>query len=150
MAKGRIRQRQYRHVSDQEVSDAFARAAERLDNATRMVREGKLTTGECLTRPYHGRPMLVGALLTGFGGNWITQGSCYSCGSPDDTARCSQCPCGICQEHGVLIARAGQTVDSSEWQGSSIACCSDSHACEQRQQQIAEFWKQKTGDAEVQ
>ena len=74
--QGQRRQWQFRRWSDREVSDELARAAERLDRATEMMREGKLTTGECLARPYHGRPMLVGALLTGFGGNWAAQGSC--------------------------------------------------------------------------
>ena len=50
----------------------------------------------------------------------------------------------------MLIARAGQTVDSSEWQGSSLACCRPSDACAQRAQHIADHWKQQTGVQEVQ
>ena len=121
MEKGRSRQRQCRNSSDREVSDELARATER-------------------------RPMLVGALLAGFGGDWITQGSCLVCGSPHDTMRCSQCQCGFCEDRGALIVRAGQMVDSSEWQSLSFACCSSFHECEERQRQIAEFWKQQTGE----
>jgi hypothetical protein len=92
--------------------------------------------------------MFVGVLLTGFGGDWITKGSCYMCGSPHDTARCSRCQCGICEDHGVLLAKAGQATGSADsaWQGASLACCQGTIACEDRQRQILQFWEKKTGE----
>jgi hypothetical protein len=65
--------------------------------------------------------MFVGVVLAGFGGYWITKGSCYVCASPLDTARCSKCQCGTCEEHGVLIGIAGTEEQhfTKEWQGTS-------------------------------
>ena len=39
--------------------------------------------------------MFVDVVLTGFGGDWITKGSCYVCASPHDIARRSKCQCGV-------------------------------------------------------
>ena len=47
-----------------------------LDEVTRIMHEGTWTTGEKLFRLHRGRPMFVGAQLTGFGGDWITKRSC--------------------------------------------------------------------------
>ena len=114
------------------------------------MQEGKLTSGKELVRPYRGRPMFVGALLTGFGGDWITKGSCYVCSSPHDTARCSKCQCGICEEHGSLISIAGaqEQVDGTKvWQGTSLACCLNAKACENKQKLLLDFWKLRPSEA---
>ena len=79
-------------------------SARGLTRSRSLRKEGKLTSGKDLVRPYRGRPMFVGVVLTSFGGDWITKGSCYVCASPDDTARCSKCQCGICEERGILIS----------------------------------------------
>ena len=90
--------------------------------------------------------MLVGVLLTGSGGSWIRQGSCYICGQPHDTARCCQCQCGICEEHGLLLARASQADGSGEWQGTPTACCNTSSGCEDRQKQVLKHWRKQIGE----
>ena len=90
--------------------------------------------------------MFVGVLLTGFGGSWITRGSCYICGQPHNTARCCRCQCGICEEHGLLLARASQADGSREWQETSTACCNTSRGCEDRQRQVLEVWETQTGE----
>ena len=114
---------------------------------TFKLQEGKLTQrNEELKRPCRGRPMFVGVLVTGFGGSWITQGSCNICGNPDNTARCCRCQCGICKEHGLLLARASQADGSGEWQGTPTACCNTSSGCEDRQRQVLEFWRRQTGE----
>ena len=69
-----------------------------LDEVTRIMHEGTLTTGEKLIRPHRGRPMFVGAQLTGFRGDWITKRSCLVCGRPHDIGRCVWCQAGICQD----------------------------------------------------
>ena len=92
-----------------------------------------------MPRPYRGRPMFVGVLLTGFGGDWLTKGSCHFCGSPHETARCSRCQCGICEDRGLLLARAGQ--------GSSLACCRSLEECAARQENILDFWEAQTGES---
>ena len=104
---------------------------------------------EVLTRPYRNLPMFVGVLLTGFGGSWITQGSCYICGQPHDTARCCRCQCGICERCGELLAQASQKQVKGKWEwlGSSTACCEYSYGCKERQEQIIDFWKKKSGEA---
>ena len=83
-----------------------------------------MTSGIELVRPYRGRPMFVGAVLTGFGGDWITQGSCYLCASPHDAAQSSKFQRGICEEDGILIGIAGteeQAHGTKAWQGISLA-----------------------------
>ena len=130
-------------MSDQEVRDEFDRVGALLDKITSTMQEGKLTSGQVLARPYSGRPMFVGVLVSGCGGDWITKGSCYVCASPHNTARCSKCQCGICEGHGILIGEAGQeegACGTKEWQGASLACCSKAKACENRQRQILDFW----------
>ena len=144
--KGTKRQVQFRNWSDQDVSHELARASEQLDQITYTLQEGKLTFGEVLARPWRGLSMFAGVLLTGFGGTWITQGSCYTCGNPDDVARCSWCQCGICEWHGVLLARASQASASGPLPGAFMACCSNSIGCEERQRRILEFWRQQTGE----
>ena len=113
------------------------------------MQEGKLTSGKEFARPYRGRPMFVGVMLTGFGGDWITKGSCFLCASPHETARCSKCQCGICEDDGILIGQAGQEEQAhgtKEWQGASLAACRNTKACEGRQRQILDFWSEKTGE----
>ena len=84
--------------------------------------------------------MFAGMLLTGFGGKWITQGSCVKRESPHATARCHRCQCGICENHGILLSRA------SREGGASMACCVAAIGCEDRQKDIFEFWKKQTGE----
>ena len=99
--KGAKRQFQFKNWSDQDVRNEHLRVGQELDRMTFNLQEGKLTSGQELTRVYRTLPMFVGVVLTGFGGDWITQGSCYICGIPNGTARCCRCQCGICQEHKV-------------------------------------------------
>ena len=105
-----------------------------------------MTSGKDLVRPYRGRPMFVGVMLTGFGGDWITKGSCYVCESPHEIARCSKCQCGICEDDGVVIGQAGQEDATKAWQGASLACCRNAKACESRQRRILDFWQLQTGE----
>ena len=145
---GQRRHYQFRDWSDQEVRDEFDRVGALLDKITSTMQEGKLTSGQVLARPYRGRPMFVGVLVSGFGGDWITKGSCYVCASPHNTARCLKCQRGICEGHVILIGEVGQGEGAhgpNTWQGASLACCSNTRACESRQRQILEFWKRKAG-----
>ena len=144
--KGPKRQCQFRNWSDRELRDELACIGEQMDRLTYRLQEGKLTSGQVLLRPYRNLPMFVGVLLTGFEGIWITRGSCYICEKPHDTARCCRCQCGICEEHGLLLARASQADGSGEWQGTSLACCNTSIGCEYRQRQVLEFWRRQTGE----
>ena len=139
--KGTKRQVQFGNWSDQDVSHELARASEQLDQITYTLQEGKLTFGEVLARPWRGLSMFAGALLTGFGGTWITHGACLTCDTPHDIARCSRCQGGICELHGVLLSRASQESGSAEWQGSSVACCGANSGCVDRQTQILEHEK---------
>ena len=73
--------------------------AKHCDDFTRLMHEGRLLlTGEILERPHRGRPMFVGLLLTGFGGDWITQGNCWKCGAHHEIGRCAWCHAAICQD----------------------------------------------------
>ena len=93
--------------------------------------------------------MFVGVVVTGFAGDWITKRSCYACASPHDTARCSKCQCGICEDDGILIGEAGWEEGArgtKAWQGALLACCRNARACESRQRQILDFWKRRTGE----
>ena len=144
--KGAKRQFQFKNWSDQDVRNEHLRVGQELDRMTFNLQEGKLTSGQELTRVYRTLPMFVGVVLTGFGGDWITQGSCFICGNPNDTARCCRCQCGICQEHGLLLHKASRASGSGEWQGSSTACCSPGIGCEGRQKRILDFWKRQTGE----
>ena len=82
--------------------------------------------------------MFVAVLLNGFKGDGITKGSCYICRPPR-----SWCQCGICEDHGILLARAGHGQatgsDSAEWQGTSFACYLRATECESKQRQILQF-----------
>ena len=89
--KGTKRQHQFKDWSDRQVRDEHVRVGQALDKQTFRLQEGRLTSGVELTRPYRTLPMFVGLMLTGFGGEWITRGSCYMCGDPHDTARCCRC-----------------------------------------------------------
>ena len=73
---GTKRQSQFRNWSDQDVSNELAIVGKQLDYFTYYMQEGKLTSGEELTRPFRTLSMFAGVLLTGFGGTWITQGMC--------------------------------------------------------------------------
>eukprot|EP00974_Lingulodinium_polyedra_P098891 9584933-Lingulodinium_polyedra.AAC.1 len=57
------------------------------------------------------------------------------------------CQAGICQPRGTLIGPAGQDPGAREWQGSRCAFCALTAACWDRQAQVLEFWKYKTGAA---
>ena len=105
-----------------------------------------MTSGKDLVRPYRGRPMFVGVVLTGFEGDWITKGSCYVCEAPHEIARCSKRQRGICEDDGVIIGQAGQEHATKAWQGASLACCRNAKACESRQRRILDFWKLQTGE----
>ena len=144
--KGSKRQLQYKNWSDSQLRHELARAGGQMDQLTLTLQEGKLTSGKVLERPYRKLPMFVGVLLTGFGGDWITQASCNACGRPHNTARCCWCQCGICEQHGLLLARASQADGSREWQGTSTACCNTSSGCEDRQRQVLELWRRQTGE----
>ena len=138
---GTKRQSQFRNWSDQDVSNELAIVGKQLDYFTYYMQEGKLTSGEELTRPFRTLSMFAGVLLTGFGGTWITHGACLTCDTPHDIARCSRCQGGICELHGVLLSRASQESGSAEWQGSSVACCGANLGCVDRQTQILEHEK---------
>ena len=97
VVKGPKRPWQFRDWSDQELREELARVGQQMDQLTFRLQEGQLTSGKVLVRPYRNLPMVVGVLLTGFGGSWITQRSCFACGSPHNTARCCRCQCGICE-----------------------------------------------------
>ena len=145
--KGTKRQSQFRNWSDQQLRDQLAHVGKQMDDLTYRLQEGKLMSGTVLARPYRILPMFVGVLITGFGDNsWITLGSCFHCGNPNETARCCRCQCGICEEHGSLLARASQLDGIGDWQGTSTACCNTSNGCEDRQKQVLEFWRIKTGE----
>ena len=144
---GQGRHRYYSHWSNKQVRLQCHRVGTELDAITCIMQEGKLTSGEELVRPYRGRPMFVGALLIGFEGDWITEGVCLECQSPHDIARCSKCQCGICETHGLIIGLAGQDEQASgDYQGASLACCSNTLACERRQHRILNYWAEKTGE----
>ena len=134
----------FTNQTDKELRDERARVGKELDRITWSLQEGKFTSGEELVRPYRTLPMFVGVVLSGFGGEWITQGSCFICGNPHDTARCCRCQCGICQEHGLLLHKASQASGSQQWQGSSTACCTAGNGCNIRQKEILDFWRQQT------
>ena len=144
--KGAKRQWQFRNWTDRDLTDEHRHVGEQLDRITYSLQEGKLTSGEELVRPFRTLPMFVGVVLTGFGGTWITRGNCVVCGNPHDTARCCRCQAGICEAHGLLLTKASRARGSGEWQGSSSACCKPSNGCEGRQQQILDFWRQRTGE----
>ena len=124
------------------------RVGEQLDKLTLSMQEGRLTSGKELVRPYRGRPMFVGVVLTGFGGDWITTCARYVCASPIDTARCLTCQCGICEEDGILIGIAGieEQHGTNAWQGALLACCRHAKAYENRQGRILDFWKLKSSE----
>ena len=144
---GQGRYRDYRNWSNTQVLQECDRVGTELDAITCIMQEGKLTSGAELVRPYRGRPMFVGALLIGFEGDWITEGMCLECQSPHDIARCSKCQCGICETHGLIIGLAGQDEQASgDYQGASLACCSNTLACERRQHRILNYWAEKTGE----
>ena len=90
--------RLYPFRADPPAAHGRNRVGAPLDEITFTTQEGKLTSGKDLVRPYRGRPMFVGVVLTGFGGDWLIKGSCYVCKLPHEIARCWQCPCGICEE----------------------------------------------------
>ncbi|MFM7986446.1 MAG: hypothetical protein ACKPKO_44755, partial [Candidatus Fonsibacter sp.] len=90
VGKGQRRQYLFGNWSDREVRDEFDSAGAQLGAITFTMQEGKLTSGRQLVRPHSGRPMFVGAVLSGFRGYWITEGSCYVCASPHGTAQCSK------------------------------------------------------------
>ena len=145
--KGKGMERQYRFMdfSFEQLRAEKKGVGERLDQMTKDMQEGKLTTGETLTRPLRNVPMFAGVLATGFEGVWITQNSCWRCGHPHDTARCCRCQCGICESCGQLLARASQNEDGTR-QGSSTACCLNVLKCNERQRQILNHWKAQTGE----
>ena len=67
----------YRDWPDEGVRAELQRVTAELDNITYLMQEGKLMSGEVLSRPYRMRPMFVEVLLTASGGmTWIMQGSC--------------------------------------------------------------------------
>ena len=102
-----------------------------------------------VTRAYRKLAMFVGLLVTGFEGAWITKEGCYKCGHRGDTARCCRCQCGICEGCGEFLAQASQKQVKGKWEwlGSSTACCEYSYGCKERQEQIIDFWKKKSGEA---
>ena len=108
------------------------------------MQEGTLlSSGVQLRRPFRKLCLFVGLRLTGFDGEWIMENYCRECSVPDDrggVARCCWCQGGICERHGQLISRAGQT-------GASTACCVNRETCRQRQTQIQEWWARQTGEA---
>ena len=144
--RGSKRQWQFANWSGRQLRHELDRVGKVMDQLTLHLQEGKLTSGKKLERPHRNLPMFVGLLLIGFGGNWITQGSCYMCGHPHDTARCCRCQCGICEQHGLLLLRASQADGCREWQGTSTACCNADTGCEDRQRQVLEFWETQTGE----
>ena len=92
--KGQRRQHRFRHWTDEDVRAENDRLGGQLDDLTRTMQVGTLTTDQKLTRPYRGRPMFVGAMITGFGGDWIRERSCIVCGVPHDLGRCEWCQAG--------------------------------------------------------
>ena len=137
---------QFRNHTDAALQREHTSTAEEFDRLTWLLQEGKFTNGTALVRPYRSQSMFAGLLLTGFGGDWITKRGCYMCPEAHDTARCCRCQCGICPEHGSLIARASQARGSGDWLGSSLACCNEGTGCNKRQKQVLDFWRQKTGE----
>ena len=142
--RGAKRQRHFMEWSDGALQHEVRTVSEKLDWITSISREGNKTSGEELTRPCRSLPMYAGMLLTGFGGAWIKQGSCITCGSAHATARCHWCQCGICENHGILLSQAWH--DGDRWQGVSKACCVGGIGCDGRQQAIVNFWKEQTGE----
>ena len=144
---GQGTKRKFIAYSDEQLHTQLAHVCDRMGALTFKLQEGKLMqNNKGLKRPHRSLPMFVGVLLTGFGGDWITQASCNACGRPHNTACCCWCQCGICEQHGLLLARAPRADGSGEWQGSSLACCGTSKGCEERQRQVLEFWKPRTGE----
>ena len=146
--KGKGRKRG-RDESYEALQRELASVGEDLDRLTRLLQEGKLLDGTQVTRAYRKLAMFVGLLVTGFEGAWITKEGCYKCGHRGDTARCCRCQCGICEGCGEFLAQASQKQVKGKWEwlGSSLACCEYSYGCKERQEQIIDFWKKKSGEA---
>ena len=146
--RGSKRQWQFANWSGRQLRHELDRVGEEMDQLTLRLQEGKLShlrSGKELVRPFRKLPMFVGVVVTGIGAPWITQGGCHHCDFPHDTARCCWCQCGICEDHGLLLARASQAPGSRECQGASMACCNADTGCEDRQRQVLEFWREQTG-----
>ena len=65
---GAKRQWHFMEWSDGDLQHEVQQVSEKLDKITFVLQEGKLTSGEELTRPCRSLPMFAGVLLTGFGG----------------------------------------------------------------------------------
>ena len=117
--RGAKRQRHFMEWSDGDLQHEVQQISETLDGMTSVLREGHKTSGEELTRPCRSLPMFAGLLLTGFGGRWITQGSCITCRSTHATARCHWCQCGICENHGYRMSTCPGTDDKRSACGSA-------------------------------
>ena len=143
--KGMKRQHRFMDFSLEQLRAEKKEVGERLDQMTYDLQEGKLTTGVTMVRPYRILPMFVGVLITGFEGVWINQDSCWTCGDPNDTARCCRCQCGICETCGQLLARASRN-EHGDYLGASMASCSNVLQCNERQRQILNHWKAQTGE----
>ena len=142
--RGGKRQWHFMEWSDGDLQNEVQQISETLDGITSVLQEGQKTSGEELTRPCRSLPVFAGMLLTGFGGAWITQGSCITCRSTCATARCHWCQCGICENHGILLSQASH--EGGGRQGASMACCVVGIGCDKRQQAIKDFWKEQTGE----
>jgi hypothetical protein len=143
---GKKRPYQFLTWTNQEVREALANTGAQMDKLTWRLQEGKLSNGTEVKRPHRKLSMFVGVLATGFQVDefncWITQKTCFICRGGNNTARCCRCQCGICEEHGLLLTKAGQK--NGVWQGSSTACCKDLDMCELRQHQVLDWWKTQT------
>ena len=59
-----------------ELWDQHRQKEQEMDELVYRMKEGKLSSGTELKRPYRGLPMFVGVLATGFDGAWMRESKC--------------------------------------------------------------------------